>query len=260
MSINVNIFPPITLEEMKSVKLMNRIDTKYVLPIAALPAVLSAAVAADYRIQETAGQRLLRYDTLYYDTADLDMFTRHHNRCLTRQKIRIREYCATGEFFLEVKRKSNTGRTKKKRMAVSPVVETSALSRLIISLKDVQHFIAEKSVYQVEALLPQLRTMFERITLVNSAKTERLTIDLNLTWENIQTAQTATIPNLVIIELKRDGRTVSQMQRVLRDQGIRPLKMSKYCIGTTLTNPSAKSNRFKEKIRRINKRITHQNF
>ncbi len=247
--INYNIFAPITLDEMKSVRLMNRIDTKYVLPITALPAVLSAAAQAGYSIQETAGQRLLRYDTLYYDTAALDMFTRHHNRQLTRQKIRIREYCATGDFFLEIKRKSNTGRTKKKRMAIPPS------EHLNFRTSELQNFIAEKSVYRAEDLLPQLRTMFERITLVNPAKTERLTIDINLSWKNEQTGLTASLPNLVIIELKRDGRTPSEMQRILRDQRIRPLKMSKYCIGTTLTNPSAKSNRFKEKLKRINKRI-----
>ena len=34
---------------------------------------------------------------------------------------------------------------------------------------------------------------------------------------------------------------------------IRPFKVSKYCIGTCLTQPSVKQNRFKKKLRRMEK-------
>ena len=37
---------------------------------------------------------------------------------------------------------------------------------------------------------------------------------------------------------------------------IQPLKVSKYCLGTTLTVEGIKSNRFKEKIREIEKRLS----
>ena len=43
----VQAFEPISLSEMESVKLMNRIDTKYAVPRAVLPAILEAA-QADY--------------------------------------------------------------------------------------------------------------------------------------------------------------------------------------------------------------------
>ncbi len=245
----ISSFAPISLAEMKSVKLMNRIDTKYVIPLTVLPAVLEAA-QGDYRIQETGGVRLAAYDTLYYDTLDLDMYVRHHNQHLTRQKIRVREYVATGDFFLEIKRKNNHGRTKKKRIAVT------AEDALTLT-EAMQAFIEEKSIYQAANLLPQLRTNFERITLVNKALTERLTIDTNLHWHNTQTGESADLPSLVIIELKRDGNTPSPMLRILRDLRIQPFKISKYCIGTVLTNHKVKANRFKRKIRNINKILTY---
>ena len=59
----------------------------------------------------------------------------------------------------------------------------------------------------------------------------------------------------VIIELKQDGRADSQMKRILLNHRVKPTRMSKYCIGTTITNPNVKSNRFKKKIRRIEKVI-----
>ncbi len=240
-------FAPISLAEMSSVKLMNRIDTKYVVALSQLPAILEAATH-DYYAQEIEGTRLAAYDTLYYDTPDLDMYTRHHNRQLVRQKIRVRQYIATNQYFLEIKRKNNRGRTKKKRIEVASdeQLHTSA---------EMQAFIAKKSRYTWDILTPQLQTIFQRITLVNKAKTERLTIDLDLQWYNHATQQQAAYPNLVIIELKRDGNTPSPMLRILRDMRIHPMKMSKYCIGTALTNPTAKYNRFKQKIRKIERII-----
>ncbi len=226
---------------------MNRIDTKYVVALSQLPAILEAATQ-DYYAQEIEGTRLAAYDTLYYDTPDLDMYTRHHNRQLVRQKIRVRQYIATNQYFLEIKRKNNRGRTKKKRIEVASdeQLHTSA---------EMQAFIAKKSRYTWDILTPQLQTIFQRITLVNKAKTERLTIDINLQWYNHATQQQTAYPNLVIIELKRDGNTQSPMLRILRDMRIHPMKMSKYCIGTALTNPTAKYNRFKQKIRKIERII-----
>ena len=48
---------------MESVKLMNRIDTKYAVPMAVLPAILEAA-KTDYYAQEIDGKRLATYDTI----------------------------------------------------------------------------------------------------------------------------------------------------------------------------------------------------
>ena len=102
---------------MESVKLMNRIDTKYAVPLAVLPDILEAA-KTDYFAQEIDGKRIATYDTIYYDTDTLDMYIRHHDRQLVRQKIRIRQYVDSNLTFLEIKRKNNKGRTKKKRIVV----------------------------------------------------------------------------------------------------------------------------------------------
>ncbi len=232
---------------MSGVKLMNRIDTKYVVALAQLPTILKAATH-DYYAQEIEGTRLAQYDTLYYDTPSLDMYTRHHNQQLVRQKIRVRQYVETKQYFLEIKRKNNRGRTKKKRIAVTA-------NEQLHSSAEMQAFIAKKSQYTWDVLIPQLQTIFQRITLVNKAKTERLTIDINVQWYNHLTQQQAAYPNLVIIEIKRDSNTQSPLQRILREMRIQPMKMSKYCIGTVLTNQQAKHNRFKQKIRNIERII-----
>lgn len=241
---------------MESVKLMNRIDTKFAVPLSVLPAILRAA-QADYYAQEIDGRRIATYDTMYYDTDTLDMYIRHHDRQLVRQKIRVRQYVDSHLTFLEIKRKNNKGRTKKKRISVPGfAIRANTVGHGKQDVK-VADFIEQKSRYHWQDITPHLRTAFRRITLVNRAKTERLTIDMDLVWENVVSGLTMTYPNLVIIELKRDGNQPSKMTHIMQDLRIHPLKISKYCIGTALTTPGLKQNRFKKKIRSIEKMLAH---
>ena len=240
---------------MESVKLMNRIDTKFAVPMAVLPAILQAA-EKDYYAQEIDGKRIATYDTTYYDTDTLDMYIRHHDRQLVRQKIRVRQYVESRLTFLEIKRKNNKGRTKKKRILVPGfALQGDTLGETKKELWSVETFIAAKSRYQWSELSPHLSTKFHRITLVNKAKTERLTIDMDLVWDNVVTGEKKSYDQLVIIELKRDGNVYSPMTKIMLDNRIKPLKISKYCIGTALTSPHLKRNRFKAKIRKIEKML-----
>ena len=116
-------------------------------------------------------------------------------------------------------------------------------------------YLAEKSWFHADELKPVLSTRFSRITLVNPAKTERLTIDTNLLFHNYRTEQDATLYDAVIIELKQDGRIESQMKGILLDHRVKPMRISKYCIAVTLTDKNARSGRFKTKVRTIEKTI-----
>ena len=250
-------FSPISLQDMESVKLMNRIDTKFVVAMRQLPALLEMA-KADYYAQEIDGIRIATYDTMYYDTDSLDMYIRHHDRQLVRQKIRVRQYVDSDLVFLEIKRKNNKGRTKKKRIAipgVNPAGDVIGKGKEDISVAD---FIEKKSRYTWDEISPHLSTKFRRITLVNRQKTERLTIDMNLVWENQITGECMTYDDLVIVELKRDGNASSPMIGIMQTLRIHPLKINKYCIGTALTTPHLKHNRFKAKIRRIEKLLNNK--
>ena len=241
----VNSMRPITLGEMKEVKLMNRIDTKYLVTSDELLAILQG-VREHYYAQEVEGNRLSPYSTVYYDTEDLRMYIIHHDRHLVRDKVRVRTYVDSNLTFCEVKHKTNKGRTKKKRIEVQSGVN-------ILKDPETVAFLAERQPYPVDSLKPQLETAFDRITLVNFEKTERLTIDCNLNFRNFTAGTTASMDDLVIMELKQDGRARSLLKEVLFELRIKPYKISKYCIGTAMTRPEVKQNRFKKKIRRINK-------
>lgn len=240
-------FAPISLEQMSSVKLMNRTDTKFVTTQQRLQQLLTMALK-DYYIQEIDGQRNLEYDTTYFDTRDFDMYSEHLHGHANRQKIRFRTYCVSGLKFMEVKTKNNHGRTKKKRMEVSDTDVHEAVKR---------NFLSQYLNYSVDTLQPVLNNHFSRITLVNKAKTERLTIDSRLSFRNLVNGTQKDMGNLVIIELKRDGRVSSPILEMLRQLHIHPHGFSKYCMGSALTNPQLPCNRFKRKLIEINKIVNN---
>lgn len=222
---------------------MNRIDTKFVTTRTRLVQLLELA-RNDYWAQEIAGSRLSRYDTTYFDTHDFDMYRVHQTGHTGRQKLRFRTYVSSNLQFMEVKTKNNHGRTKKKRIKVEDMDLADAEKRA---------FLAEHLRYDIDTMRPAIRNNFDRITLVNRAKTERLTIDTNLKFFNLVSGQNLETDPLVIIELKRDGLCYSPVLEMLRQLRIFPHGFSKYCMGSAMTNPELPVNRFKEKLIEIKK-------
>ncbi len=237
------LFDPISLDAMGAVKLMNRIDSKQVIPLAQLPMLLRLA-APQYYVQRIDGKATAAYHTVYYDTIDHRMYNIHQAKRLVRQKIRVRTYEETDTTFLEIKNKNNHGRTKKKRIEVPN-------QACVRSLPEASSFIAAKSWFRLEDLHPHVENFFRRITLVNKGMTERLTIDLGLCFYNFEQDTKADLSHLVVVELKRDGLTHSPMQRLFQELRIHPGGFSKYCIGCALTNPQLRRNNLKEKLHRI---------
>jgi len=240
-------YDPISLSEMGSVKLMNRIDTKFLMKESDLLKLLDSA-SGNYRVQVVDGKKIASYDSLYFDTFNLEMFTRHHDRQLKRNKIRTRRYVDSDISFLEVKIKNNKGRTKKKRIQIE-----NSLFENFKSSSEAINFLEGIQKYKSQELIPQLHTVFNRITLVDKQKTERLTIDMNLRFINVKSGVNKELGPLCIVELKQDGLVHSKMKDLLLQMRVQQYKISKYCIGISMTDSSAKYNRFKKKLIYIKK-------
>jgi hypothetical protein len=236
-------FPAITLDEMSGVKLMNRIDTKFLTTLPVLEQLLDMA-ADEYYAQEIGGERNMLYDTTYFDTEGFDMYKEHQFGHVNRQKIRFRTYVSSNLQFMEVKTKNNHGRTKKKRIEVTDMDLHDDAKR---------EFLARTLRYDVNTLIPHMHNYFRRVTLVNKAKTERLTIDTSVQFNNVQTGDSRDMGPLVIIELKRDGQVFSPVLDMLLRLRIHPHGFSKYCMGAAMTNGTLPVNRFKVKLRDVEK-------
>ncbi len=242
-------FRSIELSQMDSIRLMNRIDTKYLTDAGTMEKVLERALDCGYLAFDLDGKRIHGYRSLYYDTPSLQMYLDHHNKRLVRQKLRTRCYETSGRTFLELKSKNNHGRTKKKRIEIAPEryrmasIDDDAISR----------WLDGRMKYERTEMSPSLETLFSRITLVNPEKTERSTIDFDLRFNNARRGTSADMGDLVIVEVKQDGNVPSRLRNILLECRVKPIRISKYCIGTAMTDDNAKSCRFKQKIILINK-------
>lgn len=235
---------PITLEEMMDIRLMNRTDTKFVTNKEKLVRLLELA-EGKYYAQFTEGSKIANYMTTYWDTDDYRFYMEHHNGRAPRQKVRVRTYLDSDITFLEIKTKNNHGRTKKKRVEVP--------CQQITGEGGNEEFLRERVHLSLADIHPTVRNRFHRITLVNYGKTERLTIDYDVCFHNMETEQDANVGPLVIIELKRDGNVYSPVLDILRQLRIKPSGFSKYCIGSVMTNKGLKQNLFKQKLVKLRK-------
>lgn len=235
---------PITLEQMSSIRLMNRTDTKFVTSKEKLVELLQLA-QGKYYAQFHNGSKIANYMTTYWDTDDFHFFMEHHNGRAPRQKVRVRTYLDSDITFLEIKTKNNHGRTKKKRVEVP--------SQAITGENGNEEFLQGLVHMGMDDIHPTVRNQFHRITLVNYGKTERLTIDYDVNFHNEETQMDANVGPLVIIELKRDGNVYSPILAILRQLRIQPSGFSKYCIGSVMTNKGLKQNNFKQKLVTLSK-------
>lgn len=241
-------FEPISLEEMDNVKLLNRADTKYLFNKEKLVSVLEKCTA-HYRILEISGKRANDYKTLYFDTEKFQLYYEHHRGKMNRRKIRYRKYLDSDLCYLEIKLKTNKGKTEKERIKrkdfENHVAENEFSERA-------QKFIEETTNIPVAQLQHKLNNYFTRITLVHKHRPERLTIDFNLKYEN--SVKNVSLQNLVIAELKQEKFSAqSDFVSIMKKEKIYAGGFSKYCFGALLLYPQLKRNSFKPKILFINK-------
>lgn len=234
----------ISLEEMGDVKLMNRVDTKYLTTLPVLEKLLEIA-GGDFLVQEANGYRNAPYYTQYFDTKDVRMYYDHQRGKKSRRKVRIRQYVGADiPPFLEIKDKNNKGRTKKKRIPMDAGNEVT----------DYEQFITRFSEFSSEDLKPKIENRFNRITLVNKEKTERITIDTSLEFNNFVSGSELKLPELVIIEWKRDGMSSkSRLKPLLHSLHIKESRFSKYLIGMAMTDMKLPRNRIKPRLKYIQK-------
>lgn len=235
-------FEPINLKDLDEVRLLKRIDTKFVFHIAQLLEILEV-IKDDYYVLEIDEKRAFNYESLYFDTDSFDLYKQHHNGRINRMKVRYRRYSDSGLCFFEVKYKVNGGlQTHKKRLQTPNLVEQLTERELAL----VNHPQIDKT-----ALHSKLWIFFTRMTLVNRAKTERLTIDFNLSFDNYR--QRHDIDDLVIAEVKTEKTCFnSPIVKALKARHIEEIGFSKYSMGVAWLE-NVKSNLFKPNFIKINK-------
>lgn len=234
-------FKTITLNELEEMKLLARFDSKFVFHRTKLDSLLKD-LAVDYHVLKIQDQTIFHYESVYLDTDDFKLYLMHHNGKPERIKVRWRRYTDIQKVFFEVKRKTPKKKTEKVRLEEPAILEklTPAQSQLLDSLG-----------YKDLSLKPMITISYDRITMVSKSENIKVTLDLNIKFENM--AETKMIPWLVVAEIKSRRITPKCIfMESIKKHGIRQASFSKYAAATASLQ-SVKHNAFKPELLLITK-------
>lgn len=226
--------------------LCRRVESKFVIPIAATQALV-ASLASDYVVLPAGAARVASYRSLYFDTEDLAFFHAQRRGYRLRHKVRIRHYPDRLVSFLEIKMRVGDGLTSKAR-------RPRAYGDDAMSADDLRFVRAHAPVG--DDLGPRVRIDYSRITLLNLRCAERVTIDIDLAVSGGVLGDW--IRNVAVVEVKQatlDRRSTAMA--TLRAARWRPGWASKYCIGVACTRPDVRLTRLREGLRAVEAVGTH---
>jgi hypothetical protein len=236
---------PVSLDALGSVSLMNRIEVKYLLNLGRVSTLIDL-LADRYQALEIGDHRIFRYSSTYMDTSDSLFYYQHVRGQFDRFKIRYRLYESTDLSFLEVKKRTNKGRSIKWR------IEKRTADGFLDS--QARGFIEEHSPVTADSIRPVLINRFSRITLAGIESRQRITIDFNITFSDFNSDASFCFPWLAIVEIKKESYADSSYFRsIIKKVNAHPTSFSKYCVGSSLLNNSLKKNVLKRKLLLIKK-------
>ena len=239
----LNSFTSISLNELINLRWESRTDLKYLVREHDIHNILED-MATKYRMLEINLFRCFDYETIYFDTPVHQMYSDHQRGKRSRCKIRIRKYLQTKDCFLEIKKKTNKNQVVKLRMPHD--FHTDKLN------DHEQQFILQNSPFYPGELSPKIRVFFNRLTFINTEKTEKVTLDLNLSFQDKN--RKPDIPGIGIFEVKKSKQLLkSGFGRIISKYGYFPASFSKYCTGMILLKKAKKYNRFKQNLLTLTK-------
>lgn len=225
-----------TLEQVLSVAaLTTRTDRKYLVPFGLFERTRDAIVDGRAAL-EIDGRRAFGYQTVYFDTDNLQSYLGAAHERRRRFKVRTRTYADQGRCQLEVKQTGGRGETIK--------VSMPHPTHLAHTLDDAATaFIAEHlNVGLTGRLVPALTTNYRRTTLVDFDSESRVTIDVDLQFTGVD-GETFVIDDHVVVETKSTSRA-TPVDRLLWRHGCRPIGMSKYAVGMAGLHPGLPANKW----------------
>jgi hypothetical protein len=241
----VGSLPAIDLRTLDAgAALLTRVDRKYVVPVASFERLVQA-LDDSWTALEIDGRRQFGYSSVYFDTPDFATYRAHLQGRRRRYKVRVRRYVDSDDCMLEVKRKGARGLTIKERRdhSINDQTELGDDGRAFVD-GCLRGHVAQGP---IGSLAPVVVTGNRRTTLASLSGHSRLTVDSDLAcgW-GIRHASLR--PGLVVLESKVDGHA-SQVDRLLRSFGIRPVPISKYCVGVASLGLELPSNPWRRTMR-----------
>jgi hypothetical protein len=228
-------FRPVGLEELNaSAALAQRVDTKYLVPVAVLTEVLER-LRPTHACLAIEGRRQFRYSSRYVDSPGLGCYHDHRRGVRKRWKARTRVYEDSGQARFEVKLKDGRGMTVKHALPLDPDAAGGDLTPQMLTF--LEAVLRQGYARPVPAGLATTLTVgYRRSTLTQPGEQNRMTVDSDL--QMTASASRAQLrSDLALVETKSlSGRSAAD--QALRAAGVRPCSVSKYCAGMAMLHPA----------------------
>jgi VTC domain len=226
--------------------LLRRYDSKYLLPQEGLLPWLES-LRGQYTILFAGQSPIANYRTVYFDTPGRTSYHDHARGRRPRTKIRIRHYAERSLSFLEIKTKTNHGQTQKAR-------QKRAFNDETLTAAD-HAFLAGHLRLDPASLSRSLVTDFRRITLLAREHDERVTVDLDMSFEH--KGKNHALPPAVLVEIKQGRFTRSTPAMAgLHTFHARKVAFSKYCMSLALSGEVRRTHAFRPSLRLL-ERMSH---
>lgn len=246
----LKVFAPISLTQLNaSVSFLERIDTKYLVHVKELPKIIKE-LEKDYYVLNIKDLRMFNYDNVYMDSKDLAFYYAHERGDSVRVKVRTRNYTDSNLCFFEYKHKEGKV-IRKFRYQEDPALHGGMDDEATFFFNSVYGSLMEGAT-KIE-IMPMMKTTYKRFTLCSRFGDERLTIDLDLSFEdpNNPNGPRIELPHLAIIESKA-GTDKSRSAKLMQKFDVkRASGCSKYCLGLIYLKKVTARSKFKDTIKRI---------
>lgn len=251
----LNDFSQINLEQLNaSASFLDRIDRKFLLTEKQLENILKE-FDDDFYVLEIAWQKIFSYDNVYMDTQNYKFYNDHQNKEKSRVKVRTRLYKDADLSFFEFKQKQK-GVTRKFRYQI-PVEEHWIMTK---EAKGFYKWVYMSFYWEKwEKISPAIKTSYSRMTLVSKDSSERLTIDFNITTDDLRNdnSKEVDLTNLVIVESKSMSKKCKSVD-IIKSHWIKKAKScSKYSLWVVYSWLAEKFSTFENTISEI-KRIKQE--
>ena len=243
---------PLGLEAIDAVALMDRFDSKYVVPVAWLENLVREL--DEHSVLSIQDHVSTVYNNLYFDTPDGTCLEDHTRGKNVRFKVRIRQYANTGVAFLEVKLRDVHSKTLKHRIVRQGPWDAPLTQEEL-------DFLGEH-VPKASALVPTLQSSFERFTLIHVDQGERITFDQDLQFKlpgatgGEDQPWVKPTPHLAVVEWKQSnvnhqGELIQAIraQKGRRGPLGRTLRLSKFVLGQAHLAPEGNFRGYRAALR-----------
>ena len=247
--LDVSAFATVGLAEvLDRAEQLERVDRKYLVS-RDLATTLLRDLSGDFRVLSVDGRTSTSYTSIYFDTPGLAACRDHVQRRRRRWKVRSRLYVEDGLCRIEVKTKDGRGVTLK-AFAPSDPARHGRLDG------PEAEFVADELTRRgvdraVEELQPSMRVDYQRVTLADTERGTRVTIDRGVDCR-LDGGRVWVDDNWVLVETK-GGIRPSRADRALTSLGARPRSFSKYVSAASLLRHDIPDN----DVRRLRGRALH---